>query len=50
MKASEKDFCFCTLALGSKYHTLAKQLAGDLSKHSPGTKLVILTKKPEEFR
>lgn len=50
MKPSEKDFCFCTLALGSKYHTLAKQLAKDLEKYSLGTKLVILTEKPEEFR
>ncbi|MFB2920568.1 hypothetical protein [Aerosakkonema funiforme] len=50
MEELEKDFCFCTLALGSKYHALAKQLAGDLEKYSPGTKLVIYTENPAEFK
>ncbi|NEO99037.1 MAG: hypothetical protein F6K58_10225 [Symploca sp. SIO2E9] len=44
-----KDFCFCTLALGGKYRSLATLLARDLEKYSPKTPLVILTDKPEEF-
>lgn len=49
MVQNEKDFCFCSLALGHKYRILAKQLATDLEKYSPGTALVLYTDAPEEF-
>lgn len=49
MVASEKDFCFCTLALGEKYRRLVKSLAGDLEQHSPGTSLVVYTDAPEDL-
>ncbi len=44
-----KDFCFCTLALGAKYRNLTKQLASNLETHSPGAALVILTDEPSDF-
>ncbi|MCL1466743.1 hypothetical protein [Argonema galeatum] len=50
MNESEKYFCFCTLALGSKYRNLAKELAADLEKYSRLTKVVIYTDNPEDFR
>lgn len=50
MVEAEKDFCFCTLALGEKYRLLAKRLAGDIEKYSPGTSLVIYTDAPEDFQ
>ncbi len=40
-------YCFCTLALGKKYAYLAKQMAGDLARFAPETKLVVLTDYPE---
>ena len=49
MSQEEKEFCFCTLALGKRYRSHALLLAQDIEKHSPGTKLVILTDKPQEF-
>lgn len=49
MSQVQKDFCFCTLALGQKYRLLAQQLAEDLEKNSPGTFIVIFTDKPEDF-
>lgn len=49
MSQEEKEFCFCTLALGKRYRSHALVLAQDIEKHSPGTKLVILTDKPQEF-
>lgn len=49
MFPSEKDFCFCSLALGKKYRTLAKQLAAELDLYSPGTSLVLYTDAPEDF-
>ncbi|HBE17923.1 MAG TPA: hypothetical protein DEG17_17660 [Cyanobacteria bacterium UBA11149] len=50
MSETEKDFCFCTLALRQKYRLLAKQLAEDLDTYSPGTSLVVGTDEPEDFR
>ncbi|NES87152.1 MAG: hypothetical protein F6K10_40810 [Moorea sp. SIO2B7] len=50
MNKQEKDFCFCTLALGSSYRKMAKELASDLEKYSPGTFIYIYTDQPEEFR
>lgn len=45
----QKDFCFCTLALGKKYRLLVEQLASDLEKYSPGTFLVLFTDEPNDF-
>lgn len=50
MTQPEKDFCFCTLALGSRYRLMAKKLAEDLEKYSPGTVLVIYTDQLRDFR
>jgi hypothetical protein len=49
MSQKEKEFCFCTLALGERYREHALLLAQDIEKHSPETKLLILTDKPQEF-
>ncbi len=49
MSPEEKTLCFCTLALGNKYRLLAKQLAGDLQKYSPGNPLVVGTDEPKDF-
>lgn len=46
----DKDFCFCTLALGEKYRRLVKQLAQDIQQYSPGTSLVVYTDLPEDLR
>lgn len=50
MNYQEKDFCFCTLALGYRYRLMAKQLAEDLDKYSPGTFLIIYTDQPNDFK
>ncbi|MBE9177976.1 hypothetical protein IQ268_05180 [Oculatella sp. LEGE 06141] len=42
--------CFCTLALGKKYRSLALLLAGDLETYSPGKALVVLTDDPSHFQ
>lgn len=49
MNQQNNNFCFCTLALGSKYRLMAKELASDLEKYSPETFLVIGTDKPSDF-
>ncbi|MDZ8105836.1 MAG: hypothetical protein RM338_09485 [Nostoc sp. DedQUE12a] len=49
MTQEDRDFCFCTLALGERYRSHAFLLAEDIEKHSPGTKFVILTDKPHKF-
>ncbi|QSJ19835.1 hypothetical protein JYQ62_14680 [Nostoc sp. UHCC 0702] len=49
MSQAQKDFCFCTLALGKKYRLLAQQLAKDLEKNAPGTFLVVYTDEPKDF-
>ncbi|BAZ48137.1 hypothetical protein NIES4103_07420 [Nostoc sp. NIES-4103] len=49
MTQAQKNFCFCTLALGKKYRLLAQQLAKDLEKNAPGTFLVIYTDEPKDF-
>jgi hypothetical protein len=46
----EKNFCFCTLALRSKYRLLAQQLAQDLLKYAPGVTLVLGTDQPSDFQ
>ncbi|ARV57227.1 hypothetical protein BZZ01_00010 [Nostocales cyanobacterium HT-58-2] len=50
MSREQKDFCFCTLAIGKNYRLLAQQLAQDLEKNSPGISVVIYTDKPEDFK
>lgn len=50
MIGSNKNFCFSTIALGTKYCLMAKELAQDLEKHSPGTMLVVGTNDLEEFK
>ena len=49
MTAKEKDFCFCTLALGKKYRDLAKNLAVDLKKYAPGIFFVVGTDRVQDF-
>ncbi|NER01469.1 MAG: hypothetical protein F6K17_01900 [Okeania sp. SIO3C4] len=49
MTAEQKDFCFCTLALGQRYRDISKELAKDLETNAPGTSLVIYTEKPNDF-
>ncbi|MEH2106185.1 hypothetical protein [Nostoc sp.] len=46
---SQQEFCFCTLALGKVYRTLAGLLAKDLELYSPNTAFIILTDHPQEF-
>jgi TusA-related sulfurtransferase len=50
MNQNSQKFCFCTLALGKKYHTLALELAKDIKKYSPGTTFLILTDRPDRFK
>lgn len=49
MLQKEQSFCFCTLALGKKYRSLACLLAKDIEIYSPGTSFVILTDRPKDF-
>lgn len=49
MIQEQKDFCFCTLALGQRYRDITKELAKQLETYSPGTSLVIYTEKPNDF-
>ena len=44
-----QSFCFCTLAVGRRYRTHARQLAEDIQKYAPGAYFFILTDKPAEF-
>lgn len=48
-KLSEKNYSFCTLALGNRYQVMAKELAADLECYGPGIMLVVGTDKPDEF-
>lgn len=50
MAVQSKKFCFCTLALGEKYRSLAKNLAKDLETYSPGTTLVICSDELKDFK
>ena len=42
-------YCFCTLALGDKYHVLAKKLIESLNIYAQDVKLLVLTDKPSYF-
>lgn len=48
-QALEQKYCFCTLALGSKYRKLAALLAQDIEKYAPGITFVVLTDKTTDF-
>lgn len=45
----QMDWVFCTLALGAKYASLARQLAGDLARFAPSLRLVVGSDRPEVF-
>ncbi len=49
MNQAQSKFCFCTLAFGKRYRSLALLLAKDIEKYSPGTSFIILTDKPSDF-
>jgi hypothetical protein len=49
MNTAENSFCFCTLAFGSRYRLMVKELANDLKQYSPGTKLIVGTEQPDDF-
>jgi hypothetical protein len=49
MSKAEPVFCFCTLALGKKYRSLALLLAKDIEKFSPNTPFIVLTDNPRYF-
>jgi hypothetical protein len=44
------NFCFATLALGSRYQEMAIKLAADLAKSSPDKVLFVATDAPDRFR
>jgi hypothetical protein len=44
-----KEYCFCTLAIGKSYRDCALLLAKDLEVYAPKTKLIILTDNPQCF-
>lgn len=50
MTKTQKNFCFCTLALGHQYRMMAQELAKDLEKYSPGTLIYIFTDNPINFK
>ncbi len=45
----EKEYCFCTLAVGKRYRTHARILAKDIQEQAPNVNFVILTDKPADF-
>ena len=45
----QKQWCFCTLALGEPYWNLTEQLARDLQKFAPDTTLLVLTDNGARF-
>ncbi len=50
MNEQKKEFCFSTLALGSRYRLMAKRIAEDLGKYGVGVALVVGTDKPSDFK
>ena len=42
--------CFCSLAIGKRYHSMVQDLAKGIAKNCPGTSIVVLTEKPRVFR
>lgn len=49
LPTEQNNFCFCTFAGGDVYRALAKNLASDLKKFSPGTPLVLFTDRAQDF-
>lgn len=49
MTQKQKNFCFCTLALGQRYRDITKELVKDLETNAPGISLVIYTQQPNDF-
>lgn len=49
MTQKQKNFCFCTLALGQRYRDITKELVKDLETNAPGISLVIYTEQPNDF-
>ncbi|MBD2057451.1 hypothetical protein H6F88_15720 [Oculatella sp. FACHB-28] len=50
MTQNELDLCFCTLAFGDTYRSLAKELAKDLEQYAPDVPFVLFTDKVSEFK
>lgn len=48
-KSVSQDFCFCTLAVGSRYRAHAVLLAQDLQRYAPTLPLLVLTDRPQQF-
>jgi hypothetical protein len=44
------DFCFCTLAIGTRYRQHALLLAEDLERYAPETPFIVLTDKPQALQ
>ena len=44
-----QDFCFCTLAIGSKYRKMVLDLSIDLKTYAPNTAIVVGTDEPKDF-
>ncbi|MBW4586453.1 MAG: hypothetical protein KME33_14835 [Aetokthonos hydrillicola CCALA 1050] len=49
MNQEPKNYCFCTLALGTRYCLFAQELAKDLEKNFPGVVLLVYSDEPEHF-
>ncbi len=50
METQKDRHGFCTLALGERYHWMARDLIQDLATHAPGTKIVVYTDNPKFFQ
>lgn len=50
MAQNELDLCFCTLAFGNTYRSLAKELAKDLEQYAPEIPFILFTDKVSEFK
>lgn len=46
----DNDYCFCSLALGKEYVSLAQDLADSMKKYTPGKELILFTDKASYFR
>ena len=45
----QKEYCFCTLAVGKRYRTHARILAKDIQDQAPLVTFVVLTDEPADF-
>ncbi|MDC0834091.1 hypothetical protein CKA32_002382 [Geitlerinema sp. FC II] len=48
--STEKDYCFCSIAISQRYRDFAKNLAAQLREKSPGTSFVVFSDRPEDFQ